>query len=107
MRYGARHTSVNPGFQRDHELLMRERWSRAAGAGVPSPQDERVRLHVLDDCLPRATAPVPAPEIYDLVRGDERLRGAAQPAAAARSAALDSRNDPSASCPGPIPGYQI
>src|SRR6266496_3359752 len=65
------HTCVNPGFQRVHELLVRERWSRA-GAGVPGPEDERVRLHVLDDCLARATAPVPAGVLHllaDLLLG--------------------------------------
>src|SRR5438105_297538 len=55
----AGHACADPGFQRLHEVLVRERWSRAAGARVPSPQDERIHLHVLDDLLPRAAAPVP------------------------------------------------
>src|SRR6266487_3982025 len=52
------HACVNPRFQRYDELLVRDRWSRAVGAGVPCPQDERIHFHVLDDCLPRSTAPV-------------------------------------------------
>src|SRR5258708_2772563 len=58
--------------QRLHELLVRERWSRAAGAGGPSPQDERIHLHVLDDLIPRATAPVPCRVLHllaDLLLG--------------------------------------
>src|SRR6266849_8921902 len=66
------HACADPGFQRLHELLVRKRWSRAAGARGPSPQDERIHLHVFDDLLPRATAPVPCRVLHllaDLLLG--------------------------------------
>ena len=55
----ARHARFDPAFQGFHELLVRKRGSRAAAAGGLGPQDERIRLHVLDDFLLRAAAPVP------------------------------------------------
>src|SRR5215472_12236587 len=45
-------------------FLMRERGSRAPARG-PGPEDERLRLHVLDDLLSRATAAV-ARRVLDL-----------------------------------------
>src|SRR5712691_7856371 len=54
----AGHARVDPGFQRFHELLVRERRSGAPGARGPGPEDERVRPHVLDDFLSAATAAV-------------------------------------------------
>src|SRR5712692_6901055 len=54
----AGHARADPGFQRFHELLVRERWKRAACARVPSPEDEWIVLHVLDHGLARATASV-------------------------------------------------
>src|SRR6266478_3665022 len=52
----AGHACADPGLQRFHELLVRERWSRAAGAGAPGPEDEWIHLHVLDDLLPGGTS---------------------------------------------------
>src|SRR5258708_38286237 len=55
----AGHTCANPGVQRLYELLMRERRSRAAGAGAPGPEHGRPPLHVPDALMPRAPAAVP------------------------------------------------
>src|SRR5713101_1327902 len=49
---GAGHARIDPGFQRFHEFLVRERWNRAARARRPGPEDEWIHLHVLDDGLP-------------------------------------------------------
>src|SRR5215813_4137635 len=43
------HACTHPAIQSLHELLVRERRGRATTAGRPGPEDERVRLHVLDD----------------------------------------------------------
>src|SRR5882724_4429961 len=72
----AGHACADPGLQRFHELLVRERWSRAAGAGAPGPEDEWIHLHVLDDLLPGATAPVPSRVLHLLA---DLLLGAAFP----------------------------
>src|ERR1700738_374413 len=66
------HACADPGVQRLRQLLLRERWSRAAGAGGPGPEYERIHLHVLDDLLPAATAPVPGRVLHllaDLLLG--------------------------------------
>src|SRR6266852_1130471 len=52
------HARAHPGFQRLHEPLMRERWSCASHARRPSPEDERIHFHMLDDLLPGTTASV-------------------------------------------------
>src|SRR5262249_28134729 len=49
------HPRIDPGLQHFDEVLVRERGSRAPARG-PGPEDERIRLHVLDDLLSRATA---------------------------------------------------
>src|SRR5262245_20441764 len=51
------HPRFDPGFQHFDEVLVRERGGRAPARG-PGPEDERIRLHVLDDLLSRATAAV-------------------------------------------------
>ena len=51
------HPRFDPGLQHFDEVLVRERRSRAPARG-PGPEDERIRLHVLDDLLSRATAAV-------------------------------------------------
>src|SRR5215468_4848480 len=43
------HACTHPGIQSLHEFLVRERRGRTTTAGRPGPEDERVRLHVLDD----------------------------------------------------------
>src|SRR5437868_9242600 len=55
----AGHACADPGFQSFHELLVRERRGRAVGARRPGPEDERIRLHVLDDGLAAAAAAIP------------------------------------------------
>src|SRR6516162_5387584 len=47
------HPRFDPGLQHFDEVLVRERGSRALARG-PGPEDERIRLHVLDDLLSRA-----------------------------------------------------
>jgi len=51
------HPRFDPGLQHFDEVLVREWGSRAHPRG-PGPEDERIRLHVLDDLLSRATAAV-------------------------------------------------
>src|SRR6267143_4250065 len=53
------HACADPGFQSFHELLVRERRGRAVGAGRPGPEDERIRLHMLDDVFAVAAAAIP------------------------------------------------
>src|SRR5438128_7521675 len=53
------HACADPGFQSFHELLVRERRRRAVGARRPGPEDERIRLHVLDDLLAAVAAAIP------------------------------------------------
>src|SRR5437588_2836534 len=55
----AGHACADPGFQSFHELLVRERWGPAVGAGRPGPEDERIRLHVLDDVFAATAAAIP------------------------------------------------
>src|SRR5438067_6214212 len=55
----AGHACADPGFQSFHERLVRERRRRAVGAGRPGPEDERIRLHVLDDVFAAVAAAIP------------------------------------------------
>src|SRR5262245_22072377 len=57
-RSPARHSCLDPGFERFDELLVRERGRRAPRAWIPGPENERIHLHVLDDLLCRAAAAV-------------------------------------------------
>src|SRR6516164_3581735 len=58
------HPRFDPRLQHFDEVLVRERGSRALARG-PGPEDERIRLHVLDDLLSRATAAI-ARRVLDL-----------------------------------------
>jgi len=56
------HPRFDPGLQHFDEVLVRERGSRALARG-PGPEDERIRLHVLDDLLSRADIAAALPNV--------------------------------------------
>src|SRR5215472_6970713 len=62
----AGHARFDPGFQSLDELVVRERGQRTARARGPGIEDERIRLHVLNDLFGRATTSV-ARRIFHLL----------------------------------------